>query len=162
MVICLRPYSSYVAEARRRGQAAQLQSLACSLHDTHGKQDQTRAEAVSEIMPGLKGPAVLHNLISTGTRDLPIFQEKSEIQIFLESFWVLNGFAFVLTLCSPNKVPGQTACGPGRLATCHPSSQGSCLPEPCCLLLAQRPWGVLSLAARRGVNSANNSSRQAY
>lgn len=123
-------------------QAAQLPSLACSLHDTHTphsesrKEDPTRAEAIGEIMPGLKGsarPDDFHRY-----RDLPIFQEKPEIQIFMESFWILNCFPFVLTLCSPNKVHGQTACGPGP-ATCRPRSQGSCLLGPCPFLLAQGP-----------------------
>lgn len=150
------------SRGRLQGRAAQLQSLACSphytytLHDVNRKQGQPRAEAVSETMPRLNGSA-LRLMISTCTADLPISQEKPEIQIFMYHFQILNCSHFVLTLCSPNKVQQQTACSPGP-ATCLPCFSGSCLLEPCSLLLAQRPWGILGLVARRRVNSANKSS----
>lgn len=123
--------------------------------DVSRKHGQTGAEAVTESMPHLRGSAV-HLMISTCTGD-PIFQEKPEIQIFMHRFQILNCFHFVLTLCSPNKVWQQTACSPGP-ATCLLGFLGSCLLGPCSLLLAQRPWGILGLGARRRVNCANNSS----
>lgn len=64
-----------------QAQAAQLQNLARLLlythtpHNVSSTQGQTKAEAMREIMPGLKGSAVQHYLmIFTCTQDLLIFQ----------------------------------------------------------------------------------------
>lgn len=137
-------------------QAAQLPSLACSLHDTHTphsasrKEDPTRAEVISEIMPSLKGSASC----SARPDDFHRYPRSSHLSRkarnpdFYGKFPDFTLFPFRFNPLQPKQSQRADGMWP-RAGHLPPSLSGQLSPRTVPFPAGPRPWGVLSLVARR-------------